>query len=700
MTFFNPNVLFGLIAAGIPLILHLLNLRKLKKIEFSSLKFLKELQKTKIKKLKLKRLLLLLLRTLVIACIVIAFARPAINSHLPLLGNYAHSGAVILLDNSSSMNVSDEYGNRFNQAKNTARAILSTMEEGDEVAILPMANTINATEKVLSRNSELVAREIDKIRISPSAANLEKSIRSAVHLLNASHNFTKDIYLISDFQNNIFDNEVTDSNRYASDIANFFAFPIGNKSKAPLQNVSVDTINLISAIFQREKPVEVEVTLTNHSNSAVKALAVAMYFNKIKVSQKNVDLQPGEKKTVLISAMPQSSGINAGKIEIESDALDEDNTAYFGFILPDSPKVAIVGSKTNFLKMALNTQLYNKTLVNVSDFQSNALTSLDLTRFDVVVVAGGTLRMEDFARMKQYLQTGGSVVLFANSETPRDIMNNGFAQLGLGQGAEKLFSNEDAAQFTDLDKNHPIFKGVFKVNNDNREIVESPKITKAVVVNGGLEVIKISGGAFMNELKVSEGKLIYYAVTPDNAWSNLSFTGLFPAMMHRTVSYLSSNQEAGKNVIAGSSLVLNIPKKFDAYSNFKLIDPNNNERFVQVSSLNSGNAISLENLDIAGNYRIYTLNKEGVAIVSVNTLKSESEIKTYDKSSLNKYLKSISSDNINVQHINNISDLSKELTAARLGSELWKVFVALAVLLLIAEMFVAKNTKLETEDLD
>jgi hypothetical protein len=56
MTFLNPLVLIGLIAASIPLILHLLNLRKLKTVDFSTLKFLKELQKTKIKKLKLKQI--------------------------------------------------------------------------------------------------------------------------------------------------------------------------------------------------------------------------------------------------------------------------------------------------------------------------------------------------------------------------------------------------------------------------------------------------------------------------------------------------------------------------------------------------------------------------------------------------------------------------------------------------------------------
>jgi len=54
MVFLNPTILFGLLAASIPVILHFLNLRKIKKVEFSTLTFLKELQKTKIKKIKFK----------------------------------------------------------------------------------------------------------------------------------------------------------------------------------------------------------------------------------------------------------------------------------------------------------------------------------------------------------------------------------------------------------------------------------------------------------------------------------------------------------------------------------------------------------------------------------------------------------------------------------------------------------------------
>src|SRR3989449_10329845 len=109
MVFLNPLVLLGLAAAAIPLILHLLNLRKLRTIEFSTLTFLKELQQTKIRRLKLRQLLLLIVRTLLVVLIILAFARPALRGTiLGGIGSEAPSSIVFILDDSFSMMARDE----------------------------------------------------------------------------------------------------------------------------------------------------------------------------------------------------------------------------------------------------------------------------------------------------------------------------------------------------------------------------------------------------------------------------------------------------------------------------------------------------------------------------------------------------------------------------------------------------------------
>ena len=74
--FLNTSVLFAAAAALIPLIIHLFSKRKVKIIDFSSLKHLKAMQRRQVRRLKIRQLLLLILRMLIILLVVLAFARP------------------------------------------------------------------------------------------------------------------------------------------------------------------------------------------------------------------------------------------------------------------------------------------------------------------------------------------------------------------------------------------------------------------------------------------------------------------------------------------------------------------------------------------------------------------------------------------------------------------------------------------------
>ena len=108
MTFLNPLALFGLAAAAIPVLLHLFNLRKLRRVEFSTLAFLKELQRTRIRRLKLRQLLLLILRTLIVIVLVLAFSRPTLKGALAgSMGSHAKISAALIIDDSYSMTLDD-----------------------------------------------------------------------------------------------------------------------------------------------------------------------------------------------------------------------------------------------------------------------------------------------------------------------------------------------------------------------------------------------------------------------------------------------------------------------------------------------------------------------------------------------------------------------------------------------------------------
>ena len=86
-----PFAIAGAIGASIPLILHLLNRERARRLIFSTVRFIQMSHQTNVRRHKLKRLLLLLMRILMLALLGLAFARPffaAIRcSHRKQVGN-------------------------------------------------------------------------------------------------------------------------------------------------------------------------------------------------------------------------------------------------------------------------------------------------------------------------------------------------------------------------------------------------------------------------------------------------------------------------------------------------------------------------------------------------------------------------------------------------------------------------------------
>ena len=198
MTFLNPLILFGLLAAAVPLIIHLLNLKKLKKIQFSSLAFLKEIQQTKIRRLKLKQLLLLIIRTLIVIFLVLAFARPTIKSISLPGSSAAKTTSVFILDNSFSMTKLSENGTILNEAKKTIKSIIQNAEEGDNFAIIPAVE--NNSDKIsLLKSKEHALRKLNETEFSSVTGNYFKSISQAIKILQESQDFNKEIFLFTDF---------------------------------------------------------------------------------------------------------------------------------------------------------------------------------------------------------------------------------------------------------------------------------------------------------------------------------------------------------------------------------------------------------------------------------------------------------------------------------------------------------------------
>lgn len=695
MQFLNPLVLIGLVAAGIPLLLHLLNLRKLKKVEFSTLKFVKELQKTKIKKIKLKQILLLILRTLIIIFLVLAFARPTTNATIPGFEIYAGRSAVILLDNSFSMDVSDEFGKRLTQAKNSADEIVGSFKEGDEVAFIKLADIQNREQYSFSRNLNNVKTEISKTEIKNTDADLLTGLKFANLLFDDANHLNKELYIISENQKNVFNYPEKDSSSIELDEI-IYSINIGSSDRSKIKNYSIDSVNVISSIFQIDKSLEAEVFITNHSEADISGMVVSMNFNNEKVAQRTIDLPGLSTISTIMSSTPKETGVIAASIEIENDVLDLDNEEHFGFLIPDLPNVALVGTPNSnlFIKTLLQDIKKDQSFANISTFTPAEFTGNDPSDYDLLIITGGLLSKNEFLRFKNYVAEGGSLILFANPDLAENDFINNAKELGIENISSKELKPDAAIQFIDYDKLHPIFEGVFEETAE-QTYIESASIRKAYVSNSGLPIISMQSGAFLSEHTLEAGKIFYIAVPPNLAWSKFPLTGLFPTLMYRSTIYLTATEDISKPLLSGNDINIEIGSRYLGSGNFSIIDPNGNESFQKAVELPSGNILNLRDLTIEGVYTIKNSEDKVISLLSVNDTPEESNIYSLEKEEISEKLNYISRNEISPIFISAGDEISKNIVEARVGTELWKIFVILALLCAFLEMIVQRITKNE-----
>ena len=196
MVFLTPLFLIGLLAALIPVAIHLIRREKPPKVMFSTIRFLKKTSKKLVLFQHLQQIALLLLRAAVIVLLVLAFARPLFNQSVARLLDADPQSAMILLDLSMSMRLQEN----FDQAKAEALAVLDRLSGGDEVGLIAFSGAADVVRELETEGDQI--RELIEGFDEPGfgRTRYHPNLRLADQMLEDSRYENRAIYLISDFQ--------------------------------------------------------------------------------------------------------------------------------------------------------------------------------------------------------------------------------------------------------------------------------------------------------------------------------------------------------------------------------------------------------------------------------------------------------------------------------------------------------------------
>ncbi|MBI9071288.1 MAG: BatA domain-containing protein [Melioribacteraceae bacterium] len=682
MTFLNPAMLFGLLAASIPILLHLLNLRKLKKIEFSTVAFLKELQKTKIRKVKIKQIILLILRILIILSLVFAFARPTIDSvSIGGAASTAKTSAIFLVDDSFSMSVITDKGSYLNISKKIIAEILNEFEEGDEVAI-PAFSMNQKLDFFQFQDGK--TKSLADIEVSEISGSFTESLVSAVNALNESDNFNKELYIFSDFTGAGFSNasEIDSIISKLDERVKVYSF---NMNSAVLKNGVVSNLKIKNQIIEKNTPINFSAVYKNQSES-YNAVA-SLYINGKRMAQQNIDSKKSGNLGFEVST--NSSGLIEAFIELEDDDILNDNRSYTALYVPEQIRVGLFSENSgdiSFITSALQSSI-NQNIITVDKKKLSQISSTNILQYDVVVLVGTDV--ENTNKLEDYFNAGKGLVLFPSEKTTGVEFNRFLASLGI-EDSYQLIENIENGTFNEFDKydlNHPTFANIFE--NVEKVKLGSPQIYKFLKSknSSGRNIITLAdNSAFLSEQKVNNGSMLLYNIAPVLSWSDFPVKGIFAPLITKQVFYLSSKLNELENYICGDDIYFDVSGK--AVSQCKLIKPDNTELFFPPDSIKN-NIVKYRDAELSGIYKLFSQGKLlNYAVVNVNP--NEVFAKENHEDKLSGFA--------NVFKLSTNDNYIEEIKHERFGSELWRYFLIFAFLLAVIEMLVAKNTKKELSE--
>jgi hypothetical protein len=704
-------MLFGLLAAGIPIALHMLNKRKLRTIEFSTLTFLKELQRTKIRQLKLRQILLLIVRTLLIVLLVLVFSRPTIKGFLAGgLAESAKTTAVIIIDDSESMTAGNDQGEFLHQAKEAATGILSMLKEGDEAALLKLSDAANPDIRTIpQKNIAALRSALGDIQPSAIRRPLRSSLEKAAAVLSASRNFNKEVYILSDFQSGISETGQNAENLFPKQ-THFFLLRTAGRM---IHNAAVESLTFPDAILEAGKPFLVRATIVNEGSSRLTGHVVGVFQDGVRVAEKSVDIDAGKRTEVEFSLIPKKRGPLEGRVSLEDDDLDFDNTRYFTADVPECISVCLVGSPADahYCSLALSTRLSDSTAdLKITQVPLDRLSSTILSGTNVLVVASFQgLTPEHAAQIRTFVAGGGGAVFFPNDQMDIPLFNTTLAKsLGLPEIGGREETQAGARQggfveFGKIDRRHPIFAGIFdetsgvRLSGSAQKQIESPQIKTfmRLLPNAKTQTIVAgsNGTPFLTENTSGEGRVLMFSVAPNMQWSDFPLKGLFVPLLSRAVSYAAQNISPAGSISCGDELSFRFGNLPDAL--FRIDAAGKNEIITKAVRKGDRSVIRTLQTQYPG---IYTV-KNGSTVLqktAVNVDPLESAAMPADDDKIERIFDQCGVSRSNIHSATLPQDIQRTVTEVRLGTELWKPLLIAALILLLIETILARNTKRES----
>jgi len=445
MNFLYPGFLFSLLAIAIPILIHLFNFRKFKKVYFSNVRFLKAAKEQNSSREELKNLFVLACRILAIIFLVLAFARPYWSSET---GIRSENGNLIniYLDNSYSMESVNKDGSLLDEAKRRAKAIAKGFLPNDKFQL--------STNDFEGRHQRLVSYEellnlIDEVKISSVHRTLQQVINRQQAVNAGSRNIFS--YVLSDFQT-----QFTGRKKITSAPDNHLSLVRLNANAIP--NISADSIWSLSPAHKPGDQERFVVRLRNYSAEDGKDIPLKLSVNNQQRAVARINIPAGKSVTDTLSFGGLSAGWQKAVLNIKDFPVTFDDELKFSFKVNSGMQILHINGDP--AEKHINALFAGDSYFKLTVMPESAINYSTFSTYNLIMVSGLKEPSSGLAQeLKGYLKNGGSVVLFPDLDNKPADFSAFLRELSL-PGISGL--RQDTTSVSNIDLKSNVFNDVFE----------------------------------------------------------------------------------------------------------------------------------------------------------------------------------------------------------------------------------------------
>ncbi len=459
----HPELLWGLLLLLLPILVHLLKLRRFRKTPFTNVRILKRILAESNRSSTLKKWLLLLSRLGLIAALVVAFCQP----YKPSQVSDKKKDIIIYLDNSLSMQAR---GKNTTLLQHAVQDLLQSIPPELRFTLMTPSETFPDV-----GITDLQQRLLD-LDFSPRALSMEEIRLRAESRFSEADSTDRQLWLLSDFQD-------WDRGPWEGwQRARVLAVPYRPETPA---NISIDTAYLSGEAPEKN---ELNVLITLHGD--VESSPVSLYQGDQLIAKTGGEDQGGGVLRARFTLPPGES--LTGTLQVTDNGLSYDNTLFVTRNEPPLLKVLGIGPRpSEFLNRIFTPEEFRFVQTSLRELDYSLLEEQHLILLNELQRLPQSLE----GALKAFVEQGGTLLVIPAHEAETETYNRLLNAFGTGYGPRA----DGEILITGINFDHPLLRDVFEAQIEN---FEYPVTRSHYALDGSLPTILAfqDGQAFLSGL--------------------------------------------------------------------------------------------------------------------------------------------------------------------------------------------------------